>query len=107
MRLSRLGVAVDGSTFDVNHTGLAKYFIGRNSDEIDLDLGKYSAYRTVSHKHACISYDTNLRQFTLTNFGRNGSRVNEELITLSSDIRTLKPGDVVEIGRVKLTFFRV
>jgi len=95
------GVALDETVFTVDHQSTESFHIGRNSADIDLDLGKYSAFRTVSHKHACIHFDHAKKQFVLVNFGRNGSRVNEVVV---KDAHPLRTGDVIEIGRVKLTF---
>jgi len=106
-----IAFTVEGRGQNGMHIKIVKKFpftgfsIGRNNPEMDIDLGSYTAVRTISHKHASIIYNTNSSQYELHNYGRNGSRLNGDQFGKDDDSkRVLKNGDVIEIGKVELKF---
>lgn len=69
----------------------------------DLDLSRLDADKRVSRKHATISFSPEHKQFAIASFGRNGTKLNNELLPLSTPF-WLKHGDCVGISKVQLAF---
>lgn len=83
-----------------------RFAIGRLNPNVLLDMRCYTSLRTVSHEHARISYQPEIKSFVLDNIGRNGTRVNGELIR-SGQKRSFVPlahNDVITIGGTDMHF---
>ncbi|EDS89843.1 FHA domain containing protein [Entamoeba histolytica HM-1:IMSS-B] len=65
-------------------------------------LNKYTDAKSISHRHATITYDKENDQYLFTNEGRNGSAVDTGLI-LQNTV-PLKNNSVIEMGGFKMTF---
>jgi pSer/pThr/pTyr-binding forkhead associated (FHA) protein len=83
-----------------------RFIIGRLSATVLLDMRHYTPQRTVSHEHARISYQPEIKSFVLDNIGRNGTRVNGEVIRsgVARSFITLVHNDVITIGGVDMHF---
>jgi hypothetical protein len=96
-----------GRRFCVNiYRDATRFTIGRASPSVLLDMRLYTTLRTVSHEHARIAYQIELRSFVLDNIGRNGTRVNGEVIRSGAtrSFVTLMHNDVITIGGVDMQF---
>lgn len=84
---------------------------------MDLDLSEYTDARTVSHKHAAISFNRAKQIFEvrprfiashssqLVNWGRNGTRINGLLFGKSDALaHPLTHGTIIKIGKISLVF---
>eukprot|EP01128_Nolandella_sp_AFSM9_P011761 TRINITY_DN8689_c0_g1_i1.p1 TRINITY_DN8689_c0_g1~~TRINITY_DN8689_c0_g1_i1.p1 ORF type:complete len:732 (+),score=149.80 TRINITY_DN8689_c0_g1_i1:112-2196(+) len=82
------------------------FFIGRKNPRMDIDLSEFTDVRTISHKHCGFFYNSKMGRFEVENFGRNGTRLNGELFGKATGSRrkSLKDGDIIEVGRVKIVF---
>lgn len=56
----------------------------------------------VSRRHAAIIHDASTGGFTLINYSKNGTRVNEERVPEGGMV--LRDGAIVEIGGIRMTF---
>jgi hypothetical protein len=84
-----------------------KIHLGRGMPVLELDVAKYTDCKTISHKHSSIEFNPQKKCFIFNNLGRNGTRINEEQIGGKLGVNVplvLYPGDVIEMGRFRMTF---
>jgi pSer/pThr/pTyr-binding forkhead associated (FHA) protein len=96
---------------------VSPFLIGRKNSKCDLDLYTHTEVKTISHQHCGIAFIEETNLFEIQNFGRNGTRVNGSTVLKKiDDSENLSPttprgqavlrnGDVIEIGKIALTFF--
>lgn len=83
------------------------FLIGRSTEDVLLDMWRYTVSRTVSHRHARIRYSEELNRFLLDNLGRNGTRVNGLVVrsgTYAGGMAMLSHGDIINIGEIDMVF---
>jgi hypothetical protein len=81
------------------------FMIGRKNPSVDLDMSEYTDVRTVSHRHCMFVFNRKLNVFQIENYGRNGTRLNNELFGKSGSARrNLNNGDIIEVGKVQIKF---
>ena len=93
--------------FRVNiYRDATRFIIGRINATVLLDMRHYTDMRTVSHEHARIAYQPDIKSFVLDNIGRNGTRVNGEVIRsgVARSFTTLAHNDVITIAGVDMCF---
>ncbi|ELP84833.1 hypothetical protein EIN_283790 [Entamoeba invadens IP1] len=69
-----------------------------------INLSKYTKAKSLSHRHATITYEKETDTFQFVNEGRNGSGVNSSLVVKKENKVQLNDKATLEMGTFKMTF---